>query len=463
MLIENLRNVTAVDAFMALRGLGMPFIFSGNKEGPRRHSYVSAEPLITVKTEGKNTVAEYASGGKKVSYKDPFEALKRILPDGVYEKNTTFPFNSGAAGYFAYGLKDIIEPRRQKDAAAEKGVKLLLDLPDCVCGIYDPVFVYDHLMDTSYLVGTGREKERFQGFLEALNGAPSVKTFAGGFIAASPTTLTSNVTKEEYTASVKKAQEYIADGDIYQINLSQRLKAPYAPGSDPFALYLKLLEAYPAPYAAYFDFGGFQIICNSPERLLKVKDGVAETSPIKGTRKRGAAPDEDAALIEELKASVKERAEHVMIVDLERNDLGRVCETGSVEVSSFETIDTYPHLHHMVSTVAGRLEKGVTSVDALKALFPGGSVTGAPKIRAMEIISELERAERGVYTGGIGWLDYDGGMDVSMAIRTAVCKDGFLYLSVGGGIVADSNPEDEYEETLLKARDFLDSMGIGIL
>ncbi len=208
---------------------------------------------------------------------------------------------------------------------------------------------------------------------------------------------------------------------------------------------------------------GFQVVSNSPERLMSVNDGIIETMPIKGTRRRGGSEAEDKALIEELKNSAKERAEHVMIVDLERNDLGRVCETGSVEVSSFETIDTYPHLHHMVSTVAGRLEKGVTSVDALKALFPGGSVTGAPKIRAMEIISELERAERGVYTGGIGWLDYDGGMDVSMAIRTAVCKDGFLYLSVGGGIVADSNPEDEYEETLLKARDFLDSMGIGIL
>lgn len=462
-----MRNITPVDAFMALRALGMPFIFSGCKDGPRRHSYVSAEPLITIKTESKKTIAEYASDGKKVSFKDPFEALNRILPDWVYEKNTTFPFNSGAAGYFAYGLKDLIEPQRRREAAKHaehngKGVKLLLDLPDCVCGIYDPVFVYDHLMDTGYLVGTGRERGRFRRFSEILNGASSVKTFAGGFIAASHAAVSANVTKEEHVASIKKAQAYIAAGDIYQINISQRLKVHYAPESDPFALYLKLLEAYPSPYGAFFDFGGFQIICNSPECLLKVKDGVAETGPIKGTRKRGATPEEDAALIEELKASVKERAEHVMIVDLERNDLGRVCETGSVEVSSFEAIATYPHLHHMVSTVRGRLGKGVTSLDALKALFPGGSVTGAPKIRAMEIISELERAERGVYTGGIGWLDFDGGMDVSMAIRTAVCKDGFLYLSVGGGIVADSNPEDEYTETLLKARDFLDTMGIGV-
>lgn len=447
---------------MALRALGMPFIFSGHKDGPRRHSYVSAEPLITIKTEGKKTVAEYASDNKKLQFKDPFEALKQILPDWVYEKNTTFPFNSGAAGYFAYDLKDLIEPRRQKDAAAEKSVKLILDIPDCVCGIYDPVFVYDHLMDTGYLVGTGRERERFRRFLAVLNGASSVRTLAGGFSAASPNAMSANVTKDEYVASIKKAKTYIADGDIYQINISQRLKISYTPESDPFALYLKLLEAYPSPYGAFFDLGEFQIICNSPECLLKVKDGVAETGPIKGTRKRGATPAEDAALIAELKASVKERAEHVMIVDLERSDLGRVCETGSVEVSSFETIDTYPHLHHMISTVRGRLEKGVTSVDALKALFPGGSVTGAPKIRAMEIISELERAERGVYTGGIGWFDFDGGMDVSMAIRTAVCKNGFLYLSVGGGIVADSNPEDEYAETLLKARDFLDAMGIGV-
>ncbi|MBI5970501.1 MAG: aminodeoxychorismate synthase component I [Deltaproteobacteria bacterium] len=457
-----MRNLTPVDAFMALRGLGMPFIFSGRKDGPRRHSYVSAEPLLTIKTEGKKTVAEYASGNRKLQFKDPFEALNRLLPDWVYEKNTTFPFNSGAAGYFAYSLKDLIEPRRRKDASAEKGVKLILDIPDCVCGIYDPIFVYDHLMDTGYLVGTGREKERFKRFLEILNGAPCVRTFANGFIATSPNTISANVTKEEYAASIKKAQDYIAAGDIYQINISQRLKIPYTPGSDLFALYLKLLDAYPTPYGAFLDFGKFQIICNSPERLLKVKDGVAETGPIKGTRKRGATLEEDAALIAELKASVKERAEHVMIVDLERNDLGRVCETGSVEVSSFEAIATYPHLHHMVSIVRGKLGKGVTSIDALKSLFPGGSVTGAPKIRAMEIISELERAERGVYTGGVGWLDFDGNMDVSMAIRTAVCKDGFLYLNVGGGIVADSNPEDEYAETLLKARDFLDTMGIGV-
>jgi para-aminobenzoate synthetase component 1 len=204
------------------------------------------------------------------------------------------------------------------------------------------------------------------------------------------------------------------------------------------------------------DMGDFQIISNSPERLLKTEGTSAETSPIKGTRPRGRTPEEDKRFIWALKNSAKERAEHVMIVDLERSDLGAVSAPGSVNVTEFEAVKTFPGLHHMVSTISSTLES--SSLECLRAIFPGGSVTGAPKIRAMEIIDELENAPRGLYTGGLGWVDFSGDMDMTMAIRTAVYKDGALYLSVGSGIVADSKPEEEYDETILKAKDFFDAI-----
>jgi para-aminobenzoate synthetase component 1 len=208
------------------------------------------------------------------------------------------------------------------------------------------------------------------------------------------------------------------------------------------------------------DFGGFQVISNSPERMLMKNGRVIETSPIKGTRRRGNTVDEDNALIGELRLSDKERAEHVMIVDLERSDLGQVSAPGSVKVLEFGRIATYPHLHHMVSTIRGTLRPEVDAPEALKRVFPGGSITGAPKIRAMQIIAELEPCRRGLYTGAMGWIGFNGDMDMAMAIRTAVVKDGLLHLGVGGGIVADSKAEDEYEETLLKATDFLGALGV---
>jgi para-aminobenzoate synthetase component 1 len=271
----------------------------------------------------------------------------------------------------------------------------------------------------------------------------------------SPGSQGASFTKKGYIDAINKAQSYIAAGDIYQINLSQRLTIPWA--CDPFALYAALLDERPARFSSYIDCGAFKIISNTPERLLKVENGVIETQPIKGTRPRGSSTEEDRRLVEELRKNPKERAEHVMIVDLERNDLGRVSIPGSVEVKDFEKIETYPGLHHMVSTVRGRLKPWIDGLMALRATFPGGSVTGAPKIRAMEIIEELEPIPRGIYTGGVGFIDFNGTMDISMAIRTALYKDGLLHLHVGGGIVADSVPEAEYDETILKAEDFLEA------
>ncbi len=455
MLIEALDNISPTEAFKSLRHLPMPFIFSGGKERwQRRYSFLSAAPFMTLKAGHRGITIE-ADRTSRFVQKDPFEALSEIIGEMQSKGrpgNGPFPFSSGAAGYFSYALKDVIEPGKFKKA--DDGT----DLPLCIIGFYDPLFVFDHHESKGYIISKNHEREKCKLFRASITetGKPEqtckpVTVERGGLPS-------STHTRGEYMAAVMKAKEYIAAGDIYQINLSQRLSVPLR--GDAFALYSSLIDASPAPFSSFMDFGEFQIISNSPERLLKVSGGYAETSPIKGTRPRGETPEKDRMLIEELKRNSKERAEHVMIVDLVRNDLGRISLPGSVEVTDFETIETFPNLHHMVSTVRGRLKPGVDAVSALRAVFPGGSVTGAPKIKAMEIIDELEPVPRSVYTGGIGWIDFSGEMDIAMAIRTALFKGGYIYLNVGGGIVADSVPEDEYDETILKAQSFLEVMGI---
>jgi para-aminobenzoate synthetase component 1 len=263
-------------------------------------------------------------------------------------------------------------------------------------------------------------------------------------------TVASNFTHRDYVRAVARAKEYIAAGDIYQVNLSQRLHAPLA--STPFDLYRRLASTNPAPFAAYFETPDAAVVSCSPERFLQVRSGLVETRPIKGTRPRGSTPTEDRRMAAELLASEKDRAENVMIVDLERNDLGRVCEFGSVHVPELFALESYATVHHLVSTVRGRLRPGTTALDCLRSSFPGGSITGAPKVRSMEIIEDLEPTRRGVYTGAIGYLCFSGDMDVNIVIRTLVVKDGIAYFQVGGGIVADSDPEGEYQETIDKGQ-----------
>ncbi|MBI5644337.1 MAG: aminodeoxychorismate synthase component I [Deltaproteobacteria bacterium] len=448
MLIEILNGITPFEAFEGLRGLHSPFFLTYGPVG-NRYSAMSADPRITIEAVHGTTTVEGGDFTEGV-FKDPFEAASRILRLFKDREKGPLPFSVGGVGYFAYDLKDLIEPGRFHTHCS-------LHIPECVFGFYDPVFIYRHRDGMGFLMSSDDDRARLDEFKNLILGSRG--KLKESHVPKSPG-FSSNMTKEEYIGAILKAKEYISAGDIYQINLSQRLKIPY--GGDPFALYMELVKNSPAPYTFFLDYRGFKIISHSPERLLKVKDCVLETSPIKGTRPRGNTPDEDAAMIEELKESIKERAEHVMIVDLERNDLGRVSEPGTVEVDGFESIETFPALHHMVSTVRGRLRPGISAPEALRAIFPGGSVTGAPKIRAMEIIEELEPTSRGLYTGAVGWLDHTGNMDMAMAIRTAIYKDGFIYLNVGGGIVADSVPEDEYMETLLKAKDFFDVLGISI-
>lgn len=269
----------------------------------------------------------------------------------------------------------------------------------------------------------------------------------------------SNFDKEDYLKAIKKAIDYIFAGDIFQVNLSQRFESEIA--VTPFQLYKRLRSINPAPFAAFLNFEGVAVASSSPERFLMRSGNVVETRPIKGTRPRGRTPDEDRHLAQELLSSPKDRAENIMIVDLERNDLGRVCKYGSVHVPELLTIEEYPTVFHLVSTIRGTVPPDKDNVDIVKACFPGGSITGAPKVRAMEIIDELEPTRRSIYTGAIGYLDFGGRMDLNIVIRTFIIKENRAYFQAGGGIVADSDPEAEYQETLDKARALMEAVSQG--
>jgi para-aminobenzoate synthetase component 1 len=267
------------------------------------------------------------------------------------------------------------------------------------------------------------------------------------------------MTRAAYHSAVARIHHHIAAGDVYQVNLTQRFTAPLR--GDPVELFVRLARAHPMPRSAYLDAGGFQIVSNSPELFLERRGRYVATQPIKGTRRRGRSPEEDARLRRELQADAKERAEHVMIVDLERNDLGRVCRPGSVRVRTLAGLESYPSLHHLVSTVEGELRPDVHTVDVLAATFPGGSISGAPKIRAMELIDHLEPHARGVYTGALGLIDGAGDCHLNLPIRTVVTMGGRAYFGAGGGIVADSDADAEYAETLVKLEAILGALGLG--
>lgn len=481
MKIESLGRMTPAEAFLSVRRLPYAMVFSKRDCTDGTFTVICASPFATVKAEDRSiAVTGEARLSARVKTQDPLDAVSAVFEAVVKEYGPfdrgPFPFNGGAAGYFAYDLKNVLEGGRPEagGSAAGGGVKVArgggLGLPLLIAAFFGSVYVYDHGKEEAFLVDRGIGGEASSVFKETLtravkavegtNKATHVKAPASfgpggpGDSHGVTTDLVSNTTKEEYIAGIRKALDYISSGDIYQINLSHMLTIPF--NGDPFGLYTSITEKSPARFGAYLDLGEFKIISNSPERLLRVEGGLIETSPIKGTRPRGLTREDDIRLIEELRGSRKERAEHVMIVDLERNDLGRVAVPGSVEVSEFERIETLAGLHHMVSTVRARLAPDADAFKCLKVAFPGGSVTGAPKIRAMEIIDEIEKGPRSIYTGGIGWIDLSGSMDLSMAIRTAVYRDSHIHLSVGGGIVADSDPEAEYDETILKAKDFIE-------
>ncbi len=416
-----------------------------------RYSFLGWHPFLILKTKANQI--QLIRGTKIEQRKgDPFLALREILNQYQIKDvpQDLPPFLAGGVGYLGYDLCHFVE----KVASTAKDD---LGLPDVYIAFYNSVFIIDHLEDKIFLsaisfAGKRKSEEIFEKRLEE----------AQNFLFTSPLRgedqgegkenhpLNSNFTKSQYLQAVQAAKKYIREGDIYQVNLSQRFHGKLTMA--PQMLYQNLREINPAPFAGYLNFGPFKVLSSSPERFLKVKGREVQTRPIKGTRPRGDTEEKDKKLAEELLASIKDRAELVMIVDLERNDLGRICEFGSVKVPELVTLETFPTVFHTVSTIEGRLRQGKDRIDLLKATFPGGSITGAPKIRSMEIIDELEPTTRGIYTGALGYFGFNDTMDLNIIIRTLLVKNKDFYFQVGGGIVADSDPEKEFQETLDKAK-----------
>jgi para-aminobenzoate synthetase component 1 len=469
-----------------LAGLPSRAFLDSAARGPRlgRHSFLAADPVAVVRSTGASV--EIRSGGVTVPAGDALDALRTLLEPFASDPIEGLPpFQGGAIGYLAYEWGRVHErvplPRYQDFA-----------LPDVVLGVYDWVLAWDHETSRAWLISTGlpetspsrrarRAAERADEIERRLHdgvtagdasipfprdGAAELQPLAG---TAAPTypvgadgwdprlPLRSSFTHAAYLDAVARVREYILAGDIFQANLSQRFDAPLAEA--PWTFYRRLRTRNAAPFAAYLDFPDAVVLSASPERFLSVgAGGHVETRPIKGTRPRGVGPEHDAALGLALSVSAKDRAENLMIVDLLRNDISRVCIPGSVHVPELFALEHYATVHHLVSTVVGDLAPGEDALSLLRAAFPGGSITGAPKLRAMEIIAELEPSERGVYCGAIGYWSVTGALDCSIAIRTALARAGRVYFSAGGGIVADSDPEQEYRETLDKARGMIDAL-----
>lgn len=414
-----------------------------------RYAFIAAEPFRVMTS--KDGIIDI-DGERQVG--DPFTALRRELARYPISAVPGLPpFQGGVAGCFGYELVQHLErvPLARGDDTR---------FPDLALGFHDVVVALDQRDRRAWILSSGlpelderRRRRRAAERLEAMasrlaNAAPLPEPPRP----PAPPSTRSNFTQAEYEALVRRVVDYILAGDIFQANLSQRFSADLPAGLTLFDLYRRLRAVNPAPFAAFLKFGDVEIASASPERFLLLRDDSVETCPIKGTRPRGRSEDEDRALAAELLASEKDRAENVMIVDLLRNDLSRVCRDGSVEVPRLCGLESFATVHHLVSTVTGRLRPGLGAVDLLAACFPGGSITGAPKIRAMEIIAELEPTRRGPYCGSIGYIGFDGSMDTSIVIRSFASKAGEVVFQAGGGIVADSEPAAEYAETLAKAR-----------
>lgn len=428
-----------------------------------RYSILGSRPFLTLRSRGREVLLTSPEGETRLQA-NPFDVLADLMARHSMDKPTEIPFAGGAVGYFAYDLGRQLE--RLPALAADD-----LGIPEMYLAFYNAAMVIDHCRRKTFLSevplsgvggasrGTTGTTAAWLAEILAHEGSVGPTLPDGPTLATSCVTglITSNFDEVTYCRTVEKAKEYILAGDIYQVNLSQRFTAPLT--KSPFDFYLTLRRVSPAPFSAFLDFDGLAVASSSPERFLKIAGDLVETRPIKGTRPRGRAPGQDEALKAELLSSPKDRAELIMIVDLERNDLGRVCRFGTVRVPELYALESFATVHHLVSTVTGRLRPGTGPIDCLIACFPGGSITGAPKIRAMEIIEELEPVRRGVYTGAIGYLDFSGAVDLNIAIRTGVIRNGQVYYHAGGGIVADSEPLAEYRETLHKARGFFEVLG----
>jgi aminodeoxychorismate synthase component I len=467
-------GLSPLAALEALRPLGHPVLLEScrKKEKTGRYSFVTADPYLIFRSKGDTveldwTIAPKGKYGKRASMKrKPLQKLRELMANYRTEQVPGLPpFTGGAIGFLSY---DFVHQFEKLPGAAVDD----LGIPEAYFLFVDLVVAFDHVLNKAWIIVNPGAREQEMGFrkpgpdewgrlydeaverlkavgsrLSGESGAAWSKTAAGKGLGVS---LEPNMTQERFESMVRRCKEYIAAGDIYQANLSQRFSAKIGE-ADTVHLYKILREINPSPFAAYLDFGDLALVSSSPERLIRLRDGVADTRPIAGTRRRGGDLDETRALTAELLTNEKERAEHIMLLDLERNDLGKVCDYGTVAVDEIMVVEDYSHVIHIVSNVRGELAKGRDCFDLIRAVFPGGTITGVPKVRCMEIIDELEPVARGPYTGSIGYISNAGDMDLNIIIRTFVVKDGIAYAQTGAGIVADSDPEREYVETLQKA------------
>ncbi|MDP2941475.1 MAG: aminodeoxychorismate synthase component I [Candidatus Omnitrophota bacterium] len=412
-----------------------------------RYSFLGADPFYLLKADGRGALVKLQ------------ELLRRYK---MPADKSAPPFLGGAVGFLSYDLGFSLEEKIKTRAKDELGI------PDCFFGFYNSVVIIDHLKNILYVSCLGFPEKKYAAAkslaennfkkihrLLALvenhkSGAEKNPLKARG--------LSSDFSKIEYLAAVRKAKDYIRKGDIYQVNLSQRFEATVK--AEATDIYRRLRETCPTYFSAYFDAGNYQVISASPERFLKLEAGLVSTRPMKGTRPRSVDRLVDRRLKQQLLAARKDKAELMMIVDLERNDLGRACAYNSVKVDKLREIEEYATVYQATASIRGRLGRNKDMVDLLRACFPGGSITGCPKIRAMEIIEELEPGRRGIYTGALGYLSFSGNMDMNILIRTILKMKDKIYFHAGGGIVADSKPEEEYRETLVKAKAMLKALNL---
>ncbi|MES9666390.1 aminodeoxychorismate synthase, component I [Bacillus cereus] len=410
-----------------------------------RYNIVGLDPVAVI--QGKNETLHIRESGKEIIKRgNPLDLMQEYMEKWKTDYNPEYPpFQGGAIGYFSY---DCIRYIEKLPSLAEDD----LNIPDIFFLLFDDVFVYDQKEQvlwiiTHYVDEHEKAEERLNAWKDLwVKEAPKLTM---PFECPEKKNETVAFTEEGFIKAVERIQEYIGAGDVFQVNLSTRQERTLQ--THPLEIYTSLREINPSPYMGYLELGDFQIVSASPELLIKKQGPEVSTRPIAGTRSRGANEQEDEELARELIENEKERAEHVMLVDLERNDLGRICKYGTVEVDEFMVIEKYSHVMHIVSNVRGEVEEDKDAFDLVKAVFPGGTITGAPKIRTMEIIEELEPVRRGIYTGSIGWIGYSGDTELNIVIRTLLAKDGQAHVQAGAGIVIDSNPKNEYKESLKKA------------
>jgi anthranilate synthase component 1 len=448
--------LTPVSAFLKLReGARMPFLLESVEGGERvaRYSFLGRDPYAVLTARGSD-VDETRDGQATRVPGDLFDVLRARTTAYREIRRPGLPrLTGGAVGFAGYDTVRLIE--HLPDAPPDD-----LHVPTAVWGLYDHLVAFDHVRRQVVLLANafvepgsdgsdafGRAQEALDALEETLRGgAPQ----PGEALALPSGEVQSNVTREQFTQAVERARRYIYEGDIFQVVLSQRFTLEMT--GDPFNAYRALRQVNPSPYLFFLDLGAFQLVGSSPEVLVRCVDGRIELMPIAGTRPRGATPEEDLAHEQSLQADKKERAEHLMLVDLGRNDVGRVAEWGTVEVDDYAFVERYSHVMHIVSSVSGRLRAGLHAVDVLRACFPAGTLSGAPKVRAMEIIDELEPTGRGTYAGAVGYVDFGGNLDTCIAIRTMLVHQGRVHIQAGAGIVADSDPDREFEETVNKAQ-----------